>query len=105
MAIMANSAQSIPVHRAKDMLTQLLPRVEAGERFTITRRGKPVADLVAHTPGPPPEGDGWQRLRAAQKALGMVPETNPIPADFDEPFPDEFWFPEDDILIELFGAK
>jgi prevent-host-death family protein len=26
----------------------LLRRVEAGERITITRRGKPVADLVPH---------------------------------------------------------
>jgi prevent-host-death family protein len=28
----------------------LLRRVEAGERIVITRRGKPVADLVPHKP-------------------------------------------------------
>lgn len=31
---------------AKTHLSQLLERVQAGERFTITRRGKPVALLV-----------------------------------------------------------
>ena len=30
----------------------LLRRVEAGETMVITRRGKPVADLVPHTPKP-----------------------------------------------------
>lgn len=30
----------------------LLRRVEAGEAVTITRRGKPVADLVPHRPNP-----------------------------------------------------
>ena len=31
----------------------LLRRVEAGEAITITRRGKPVADLVPHQPTEP----------------------------------------------------
>jgi prevent-host-death family protein len=31
----------------------LLRRVEAGERIVITRRGKPVADLVPHRPPEP----------------------------------------------------
>lgn len=31
----------------------LLRRVEAGEKIVITRRGKPVADLVPHQPEPP----------------------------------------------------
>lgn len=31
---------------AKTQLSSLLERVEKGERFTITRHGKPVAELV-----------------------------------------------------------
>lgn len=27
---------------------QIMRRVEAGERFTVTRRGKPIADVVPH---------------------------------------------------------
>ena len=37
---------------AKNKLPALLKRAESGERVTITRRGKPVADLVRSiTPG------------------------------------------------------
>ena len=31
---------------AKTKLPEILRRVEAGEAFTITKRGKPIADLV-----------------------------------------------------------
>ncbi|HEX3736557.1 MAG TPA: type II toxin-antitoxin system prevent-host-death family antitoxin [Solirubrobacterales bacterium] len=34
----------------------LLRRVEAGETIVITRRGKPVADLVPHESAPEPRG-------------------------------------------------
>lgn len=33
---------------AKTHLSQLLDRVERGERIVITRNGRPVADLVPH---------------------------------------------------------
>jgi antitoxin (DNA-binding transcriptional repressor) of toxin-antitoxin stability system len=38
------------VYEAKTQLSQLLTRVEHGEQIVIARNGKPVADLVAHTP-------------------------------------------------------
>lgn len=34
-------------HEAKAKLPEILRRVEAGEAFTITHRGKPIADVVA----------------------------------------------------------
>lgn len=40
--------RTINVHEAKSSLSRLLERVEAGERITIARAGKPVADLVPH---------------------------------------------------------
>lgn len=40
--------QTVNVHEAKTSLSRLLERVEAGERITIARAGKPVADLVPH---------------------------------------------------------
>ncbi|ASO18813.1 prevent-host-death family protein [Actinoalloteichus hoggarensis] len=43
---------------------EVVRRVEAGERFTVTRAGRPVADLVPHRPGDPPS--------AADRTLGAV---------------------------------
>jgi prevent-host-death family protein len=37
----------VNVHQAKTQLSQLLHRVEAGEKVVIARAGKPVARLVA----------------------------------------------------------
>ncbi len=38
------------VAEAKNNFTHLLDRVEAGESITITRHGKPIAELKAMTP-------------------------------------------------------
>ncbi len=37
---------TVGAYQAKTHLAELLDRVEEGERITITRHGKPVADLV-----------------------------------------------------------
>lgn len=42
----------VGAYQAKTHLSELLDRVEAGERITITRHGKPVARLVP-MPGAP----------------------------------------------------
>jgi prevent-host-death family protein len=38
--------EEIGSYDAKTKLPEILRRVEAGESFTITNRGKPVADIV-----------------------------------------------------------
>jgi len=38
--------EEIGSYDAKTKLSEILRRVETGEAFTITNRGKPVADLV-----------------------------------------------------------
>lgn len=40
----------ISVAEAKNRLSELIARVEAGEDISVTRRGKPVARLVAARP-------------------------------------------------------
>ena len=40
------TADKVGAYHAKTHLAQLLDRVEHGERITITRHGKPVAELV-----------------------------------------------------------
>jgi prevent-host-death family protein len=37
----------VPVADAKNRLSELIARVEAGEEIAVTRRGKPVARLIA----------------------------------------------------------
>lgn len=39
---------TVGAFEAKAQLSRLLRAVEQGERFTITVRGKPVADLIPH---------------------------------------------------------
>ena len=58
---------SIGAFEAKAQLSRLLRAVEQGERFTITVRGKPVADLVPHRAG------STQGVAAAVAALQAFP--------------------------------
>lgn len=39
---------TVNIHEAKTHLSRLLEQVEKGERITIARAGKPIADLVPH---------------------------------------------------------
>lgn len=43
--------EEIGSYDAKTKLPEILRRVEAGEAFTITNRGKPIADLVPSRTG------------------------------------------------------
>jgi len=58
---------SIGAFEAKAQLSRLLRAVEQGEHFTITVRGRPVADLVPHR-SPSSEG-----VAAAIEALQTFP--------------------------------
>lgn len=41
-------AINVNIHEAKTHLSRLLERVAAGERVTISKAGRPIADLVPH---------------------------------------------------------
>jgi prevent-host-death family protein len=75
-------AKSVGVHEAKTHLSRLLEDVAAGEEVTITRRGEPVARLVAPE-ARPPRIFGYHR--------GMIE----IGDDFDDPLPSD--------IAEAFG--
>lgn len=51
---------AISVAEAKNHLSEILARVEAGEEIAVTRHGKPVARIVAATK---PESPARQRTR------------------------------------------
>ena len=53
---------SVPLAQAKNQLSELIGRVERGETVAVTRRGKPVAQLVVYAPDSP----GLQREQVQQ---------------------------------------
>lgn len=55
--------KEVAVYEAKTRLSELLVEVEQGEQVTITRRGLPVARLVAA--GPARRGAASQRQQVA----------------------------------------
>ena len=67
---------AVNIHEAKTHLSRLLVRVEAGEEIVIQRGGRPVAKIV---PLDAPE----------PRRLGRDRGLFQVPADFDDPLPDE----------------
>lgn len=62
---------------AKNKLSELLERVARGERIVITRRGKPVAELVS------PEYAATQRKRARDAILRVRERAKKFGGRFD----------------------
>ena len=58
--------EEIGSYDAKTKLPEILRRVEAGEAFTITNRGKPIADLVPSR---------VSRRQKSEKAMGNLLKT------------------------------
>ncbi len=77
----------ISVKEAKNKLTELLRRVEAGERVTITRDGQPVVDLKKHEPR---KGINWEALFEYKRKHGIGRVVEYMPDDFDDPLPEDF---------------
>lgn len=89
----------VPVKEAKAKLTELLRRVEAGERITLTRHGKPIADLVPHGQGEEERPmsvmeryEAWHKANPSEKIGWVSPDfDDPLPEDFLlQPLPDDF---------------
>lgn len=51
---------------------EIMRRVEGGERFTVTRNGRPVADLVPHQPSGPVAALSLGELQSVFAALPPV---------------------------------
>jgi prevent-host-death family protein len=70
----------IGVFEAKNRLSELLDRVERGERVTITRRGKPVATLAPLVPS----HDVDAAREAARRIRQLAKDMNLGPFDWEE---------------------
>ncbi|MDP3343584.1 MAG: type II toxin-antitoxin system prevent-host-death family antitoxin [Hydrogenophaga sp.] len=70
---------SIPLAQAKNQLSELICRVERGETVAVTRRGKPVAQLVMYdTQAPSQQSEQVQQVFANLRQLrsGLALEGN-----------------------------
>lgn len=65
----------IGAFEAKTRLSDILRKVERGERFTITLRGRAVADLI------PSKGQDRERADEAVRRLLAIPKVEGIPGD------------------------
>ena len=70
---------TVGAFEAKTHLSALLDRVERGERFTITRHGKPVAKLM-----PADDGRDVARIKAAIEGLKEFASRHTLDADWKE---------------------
>jgi prevent-host-death family protein len=77
----------ISVKDAKNQLSDLLHRAEAGEKIILTRHGKPVAEI-----GPVAKSDGinFAALDVIKKRLDVEKLVTYIAPDFDDPFPEDY---------------
>jgi prevent-host-death family protein len=64
--------QSIPVFEAKNRFSELIAAVEHGDQVTITRRGVPVARLVAEPDQEVVAADRRQRVASALERLRQI---------------------------------
>ena len=80
-------AMYIGVKEAKNQLPELMRRVEAGERITITRNGDSVIDLVKHVPKS--VALDWKAVEAFRKKMGLEKTLGELPVGFDEPLAEE----------------
>ena len=67
---------NVPLAQAKNHLSELIGRVERGETVAVTRRGKPVVQLVVYpTEGSPRQGERVQqvfdRLRLLRSGVSL----------------------------------
>jgi prevent-host-death family protein len=68
---MTKSDTLIGAYEAKTKLPEILRRVEAGERFTITNRGIAVAELLPASAAKPGAREAIARMKALAKVSGV----------------------------------
>jgi prevent-host-death family protein len=89
------------VREARANFAAALDAAEKGEHVTITKNGKPVAELgPPRAEEPPVEESRWERLMRVRKEMGLdkiVPDSDLTSEEWLEKFNDPAW------SRELFG--
>ncbi len=76
----------VSVRDAKNRPTELARTVEDGETIVVTRKGRPVLDLVPHKAH---RGLRLDALADFKRQRGIKRVVTSMPADFDEPLPED----------------
>jgi prevent-host-death family protein len=79
---------NVSIKEAKDRLSELVRRAEAGETVVLTRHDEPVADLVPHAPKK--GGINWGALETFKKKHGIDKVVAFVSDDFDDPLAEDF---------------
>lgn len=89
------------VREARAHFADALAAAERGERITITKNGKAVAELGPPTPAVvEPEEDFWTRMMRTREALGLDKyDGPPLDETWRQAFDDPAW------TRELFGPE
>ena len=74
--IVTRVSAQVNIYEAKTQLSKLVERAAAGEEIVIARGGRPVARLVALTPGGGPREQGAYRGQ-----MWIAPDFDELPAD------------------------
>ena len=77
----------VPISQARRRLSALARLVEAGETIVVTRKGRPVFDIVPHRPR---GGINLEAIEAFKREHGLERLVDYIADDFDEPLPEDF---------------
>jgi len=79
----------VAIKDAKSRLSELGRLADAGERVIITKNGQPAYELKPVKRG----GVDFDAIRKHIAEHGPI--VTYVAPDFDDPLPDEFWFPDD----------
>jgi len=78
---------TVSIRDAKNRLTELARKAEAGETIVVTRNGQPVFDIVPHRPR---GGIDRAAIEAFKRERGLDRIVTYIADDFDDPLPEDF---------------
>jgi prevent-host-death family protein len=78
---------TVNIKDAKNRLSELGHRVEAGETITVTRNGKPAFDLVPHKKKK--GGTDWEAGYRYMRENG-IDFSGELAPDWDDPLPEDF---------------
>ena len=78
----------VSIKEAKNRLSELVRRIEEGERVVLTRRGEPVAEISP--PEAPKGGFDFEVLERWRSENGGKAIVTYISPDFDDPLPADF---------------
>lgn len=76
--------KAVPVYEAKNRFSELIAAVERGDEISITRRGIPVAKLVAASADTADAGAERDRVKAAFARLRQLRDDVALDGDLKE---------------------